>query len=194
MVVIIVTAIVLFVAVLVITGAITQLIGERKILRSFYDILFLTYFFRELVKRNLIEEVLRSGETLKVTRRILKAREKLISKPGTKIAYLFEIGGRTFEFQYGLKSAHKRLVCFFSDTEFKLMIKKNRVDVSFNDMFGNFICVSNENTISQSLWLLVDSESKAFENEKLVFCTAEEVKQTEEIINETKKLVQNGLT
>ena len=168
--------------------------SERKVLRHFYDILFLSRFFIELKSRNLIKDLLRDGETIFITRKILmnhkskKSSEGIFDKKGN-ICYIFKIHDETFEICDSLHQKHKRLLPLFFNTKFELKIKKNKIDIALDDHFGDFICVTSEKTIVQSICILLESICEELKEEYFFFCSEEEVEATEKIVEKTKEVL-----
>lgn len=171
---------------------------ERKILRNFYDILFITKFFYELKKMSLIETILNDGTEIFVTRKFLKTEikltfSKIMDRKKENLAYTFKIREKSFEIYGFMSEVHKKLVKQFSDTKFVLVVRRNKIEVSFSGPFEEFICVSSIETIIQSLLILLDSEYGNFKKEEFFFCSENELKGAEKIIEQTKDLLLNML-
>lgn len=171
---------------------------ERKILRNFYDILFITKFFYELKKMSLIETILNDGTEIFVTRKFLKTEikltfSKIMDRKKENLAYTFKIREKSFEIYGFMSEVHKKLVKQFSDTKFVLVVRRNKIEVFFSGPFEDFICVSSIETIIQSLLILLDSEYGNFKKEEFFFCSENELKGAEKIIEQTKDLLLNML-
>lgn len=173
--------------------------SERKVLRNFYDILFLTKFFNELSGKNITKKVLRDGETIFITRKFLMNQKNVKSsdyvfQQKNNICYIFKINGEIFEIYDFLDKKHKKLIPLFLNTKFKLEINRNKIDLHLNELFSEFICVKSEKTIVQSIWILLESICDELKGEYFFFCTREEIEATQKIVEKTKDVLSRKIS
>jgi len=172
----------------------TQIKHERKTLRNFYDILFLTKFLVEIENKDIIKSLLRDGETICITRKVrmnhknIKFSEINLQRK-YNICYTFKINNETFEICGSLNTKHKRLMPLFLNTKFELTVKNNKIEIFLNSHFSDFICITSRKTVVQSMWILLDSESSELKEETFLFCSDEEIEATEKIIEEIKSFL-----
>jgi len=190
--------------------------GVREQEKWFYDIVFLSAFFREISQNGKYENFIRKDTSINVTRKSFAVKNKtdmarltalhLILLENKKndeesmsfnkkhyLIYEFYTDLDKISFAIEIYDVHRKLLNSLANTMFVCKIDKKMLKMILNDSIGGSVYISSSESINQSLALMLQNNEINFKEKwGSFFEFSTELRETVLLVDEIKEFMLNN--